>query len=419
MKPLSELFSAGAGKTMSAAARSGENRVPFLRTSNVLWDRLDLSSLDEMALSSRDVPDKLVEQGDLLVCEGGEIGRAAIWDGSISPMAFQNHLHRLRPLRDDVNPRFYVFFLQAAFTQLGIFEGAGNKTTIPNLSSSRLMALEVPHPDLREQDTVVRALSLIRAAIENQRCVIEVGNELKQAVSAVAFSVGLTDRRPAAADLDDRLGGWTVVALGDVADLGTGTTPSTGAKHYYEGTIPFLKTSEIVNNRLRSASTFVSRQAVIDYSLKLYPPGTLLMAMYDQGKTRGQVSLLEIAATTTQNAAAIQPRAQVDATFLWHNLRYRYEELRGMGSLGHLSHLNLGYLRDLPIALPPMNEQIEIAASLDVIDQKVEIGRRRQRVLEELFHSVLHKVMTGAVRIDDLNLSMLPAEQNQLAEATA
>ena len=145
-RPLGELFEIGAGKTMSAAARAGADKVPFLRTSNVLWDRLDLSNLDEMSIPAHELPDKLVEPGDLLVCEGGEIGRAAIWDGSVTPMAFQNHLHRLRPKVDDVDPRFYVFFLHSAFTQLGIFEGVGNKTTIPNLSSSRLAALEVPHP---------------------------------------------------------------------------------------------------------------------------------------------------------------------------------------------------------------------------------------------------------------------------------
>ena len=115
---------------MSAAARNGEDKIPFLRTSNVFWDRLDLSTLDEMAIPARELPDKLVETGDLLVCEGGEIGRAAIWNGSVTPVAFQNHLHRFAQRADDVDPQFYVYFLQSAFTQLGIFE-AGNKDNYP------------------------------------------------------------------------------------------------------------------------------------------------------------------------------------------------------------------------------------------------------------------------------------------------
>lgn len=180
MKPLGELFEIGAGKTMSAAARSGEDKVPFLRTSNVFWDRLDLTTLDEMSIPPHELVNKSLEPGDLLVCEGGEIGRAAIWDGSVDIISFQNHLHRLRPKRGDVEPRFYVFFLQSAFTQLGIFQGAGNKTTIPNLSSNRLGALEVPHPPLPVQEAVVKALGILREAIDIQTDTLNALQELFQ-----------------------------------------------------------------------------------------------------------------------------------------------------------------------------------------------------------------------------------------------
>jgi type I restriction enzyme S subunit len=180
MKPLGDLFEIRAGKTMSAAARTGEEKVSFLRTSNVFWDRLDLATLDEMSIPPHELASKSLEPGDLLVCEGGEIGRAAIWDGSVDRISFQNHLHRLRPKGDDVEPRFYVFFLQSAFTQLGIFQGAGNKTTIPNLSSSRLAALEVPHPPLPVQKAVVQALGIVREAIDIQTDTLNALQELFQ-----------------------------------------------------------------------------------------------------------------------------------------------------------------------------------------------------------------------------------------------
>ena len=167
-RPLGELFEIGAGKTMSAAARGGSNKIPFLRTSNVLWDEIDLSSVDEMSIPEHELPAKLLRPGDLLVCEGGEIGRAAIWNGEITPMSFQNHLHRLRATAEDIEPRFYVYFLQSAFTQLGIFEGAGNRTTIPNLSRSRLASLEVPQPPMTEQREIVALLAQVRDRIKIQ-----------------------------------------------------------------------------------------------------------------------------------------------------------------------------------------------------------------------------------------------------------
>ena len=97
-------------------------------------------------------------------------------------MSFQNHLHRLRPIVEEVEPRFYVYFLQSAFTQLGIFEGAGNRTTIPNLSRSRLAGLEVPQPKIEEQTAIAAALSWVREAIKTQGQSIELAQDLKRAV---------------------------------------------------------------------------------------------------------------------------------------------------------------------------------------------------------------------------------------------
>ena len=164
-RTIGELFEISSGKTMSATARMGPNKVPFLRTSNILWDEVDLSRVDEISLREHEMPAKLLAPGDLLVCEGGEIGRAAVWNGQIEPMSFQNHLHRLRPLANDVQPRFYVYWLQSAFTQLGLYEGAGNRTTIPNLSRTQLAGLPVPHPPIEEQHIIVEALTRCRKSI--------------------------------------------------------------------------------------------------------------------------------------------------------------------------------------------------------------------------------------------------------------
>lgn len=408
-RPLGELFEIGAGKTMSAMARSGADKVPFLRTSNVLWDEVDLTQVDEMAISTAELAEKSLKSGDLLVCEGGDIGRAAVWDGRVARMSFQNHLHRLRPIVDGVDSRFYVFFLQSAFTQLGIFEGAGNKTTIPNLSRNRLAALHIPQPPAAEQREMARALAMVREAITIHEHAGATAQELKRAAMSDLFARGLRGEAQKETEIGLVPESWDVVALGKVAHLSTGTTPATKDKSYYDGTIPFIKTADVVNNRIGDAVTFVSERAIEDYSLTVYPAGTVLMAMYGQGKTRGQVSLLEIAAATTQNAAAIQPSADLDPAFLWHYLMSCYERLRGMGSLGHVSHLNLGYLRDLQILRPQIDEQREIVTILDALDRKIALHRQKRAVLEELFKSLLYKLMSGEIRVADLDLSALPA----------
>jgi restriction endonuclease S subunit len=186
--------------------------------------------------------------------------------------------------------------------------------------------------------------------------------------------------------------------------MSTGTTPSTKRADYYIGDVPFIKTSEIVNNKISRATAFVSRTAVADYNLRVYQRGTVLIAMYGQGRTRGQVALLDIAAATTQNAAALEPDENLDSRFLWQYLLSSYERLRSMGSLGHLSHLNLGYLREFLMVRPPISEQRDIAAIFEAIDQKIDRHERRRVALRELFDTLLHKLMTGEIRIGDLEI---------------
>ena len=411
MKSIGDLFMIGAGKTMSAKAREGLHRRPFLRTSNVLWDEIDLSVVDEMAITDEELRDKSLAPGDLLVCEGGDIGRAAVWTGQREVMSFQNHLHRLRPKTNLTCSRFYVYFLQCGFTQLGIFDGAGNKTTIPNLSKNRLAGLDVLLPPIWEQQAITALLSKVRDGIGMHAEATRLATELKTASMNYLFTRGLRGEAQKETEIGWVPESWDVVRLGAVSELNTGTTPSTKEPLYYSGSIPFIKTGAIVNNRIRRANAFISDLAISDYALTKYPPGTILMAMYGQGKTRGQVSLLEIEASTTQNAAAIQPKGDIDSVFLWQYLKSCYERLRSMGSLGHISHLNLGYLRELLVVKPPLNEQKEIVLILDAIDRKIALHQQKRAVMEDLFKALLHKVMTGEIDVNDLNLQALSAHE--------
>lgn len=408
-RPLGDLFEISAGKSMSAAARAGNDKVPFLRTSNVLWDRLDLSRLDEMSIPAHELPGKLVEPGDLLVCEGGEIGRAAIWDGSVTPVAFQNHLHRLRPRLDDVDPRFYVFFLQSAFTQLGIFEGAGNKTTIPNLSSTRLAALEVPHPTLPEQRAVVVVLAKIREA-EMLHSELRAGaDELKRAAMEQVFRRGLLGGDQIDSPVGPVPEDWAVEELGVAHVIQTGGTPSRSNPRYWDGgTIPWVKTGEVSYTTIAETSEYITPAALQETNVRLFPVGTLLLAMYGQGVTRGKVGKLGIEATCNQACAAINCRDQrVDADYLYYFLEWQYESIRARAHGGQQQNLNLDIVRRIPIAFPSdLRQQREIASLLRAIDQKVELHQARLTRLKELYQRVLLDIMTGEVPVDYL---MLPA----------
>ncbi|WP_264072863.1 restriction endonuclease subunit S [Mycobacterium palustre] len=411
-KLLGDLFVVGAGKTMSAASRIGENKVSFLRTSNVFWDEIDLAQVDEMAIPDRELADKLVEPGDLLVCEGGEIGRAAIWEGGPAPMSFQNHLHRLRPQVADVDPRFYVYFLQSAFTQLGIFEGAGNKTTIPNLSSGRLKALEVPHPPLAEQVAIADVLRHVQRARRLNKRVLLTTQELKSAAMEQLFTRGLRGEAQRESEVGPVPESWGVAAIDEHFSVVSGGTPSrSNATYWSGGTIPWVKTTEVNYSVITETEEHITQAGLNGSAAKLLPPGTLLMAMYGQGVTRGKVGILGIEASCNQACAAITPTDDaVVAQYLYHYLTSRYEAIRSLAHGGQQQNLNLDIVRKIDVPVPPtIVEQQEIIDVLHALDRKIDLHRRKRAVLDQLFKSLLHKLMTGEISVDDLDLSALPS----------
>jgi type I restriction enzyme S subunit len=155
---LGNLFDIQQGKALSPAARSGVSPRPFLRTANVFWGRVDLTTVDQMDFTDEEAKFYALKPGDLLICEGGDIGRTAIWDGALEPCYYQNHLHRLRPIKDGIIPLFYMYWMDAAFNLFGLYVGVGNRTTIPNLSKGRLSAFLVPVPTRAAQERVASQL---------------------------------------------------------------------------------------------------------------------------------------------------------------------------------------------------------------------------------------------------------------------
>lgn len=415
LRPLGELFEIGAGKTMSAAARDGVEKTPFLRTSNVLWDEIDLTKVDEMAIPPHELSGKLLRPGDLLVCEGGEIGRAAVWNGEQDVMSFQNHLHRLRPLADDVDPRFYVYFLQCGFTQLGIFEGAGNKTTIPNLSRNRLAALDVPHPEVDEQRNIVRVLARVREAMKlHDRCT-SLAQDLKRAAMRALFTKGLRGEAQKETEIGPIPESWDVVEFAEVRErLQYGTS----TRCTYDPTeFPVLRIPNIEPGRVNASDIKFGTLRKDEAQRYLLKDGDLIFI-----RTNGVIERLgacAVFASEPEGAlfASYLIRAQlkldrVDPYFAAHfygsELGTSIVAGRATPAADGKYNLNTGTIDSLPLPLPPtVDEQREIVAVLDAIDQKIDLHRRKRAVLDELFKALLHKLMTGEIRVAGLDLSAL------------
>lgn len=410
-RPLGDLFEIGAGKTMSAAARNGPDKTPFLRTSNVFWDEIDISSVDEMSIPERELSNKLLRPGDMLVCEGGEIGRAAIWNGEIETMSFQNHLHRLRPVGEGVEPRFYVYFLQSAFTQLGIFEGAGNKTTIPNLSRSRLAGLEVPQPEIGEQRAIVTVLARVREAIKMHDQGVVLAQELKRVAMQTLFTCGLRGEAQKETEIGPLPESWEVVSVGSVFETEQGLSLKGNLSNNDEG-VPFLRTSNVYWGRIDLQTVSSMRLVGDPPSHKLLHRGDLLVC---EGGSIGRAAVWngEMDKCLFQNHLhRLRPldvsRIQARFAMAWLEEGFEHRDVyAGAGNRTTIPNLSRARLAELLIPCPSPDEQREIVTILEAIDRKIDLHRKKRAVLDDLLKALLHKLMTGKIRVAKLQLSAI------------
>ena len=152
---LGEIFEHKTGKTLNSSNNKGTIKKKYITTSNLYWDYFDFAKMKEMNFTENEIEKYLVKKGDLLVCEGGDVGRSAIWNYDYS-VCYQNHIHRLRSF-SSVNMKFYYFILYL-YKISGYINSQSKGMGIQSLSANRLGSFVIPLPPLSEQKEIVKIL---------------------------------------------------------------------------------------------------------------------------------------------------------------------------------------------------------------------------------------------------------------------
>ena len=158
--------------------------------------------------------------------------------------------------------------------------------------------------------------------------------------------------------------------IGEKFELSSGSTPSRDNKLYWDsGTINWVKTTEVINKEITETEEKITKFALENTSLKLFPVNTILIAMYGQGQTRGRSAILKVKSTSNQACGAIFPNKIDNPVFIWHQLMLRYSELRELGRGGNQPNLNGQLIKNFELIFPPLSLQNEFADFVAQVDK--------------------------------------------------
>lgn len=189
------------------------------------------------------------------------------------------------------------------------------------------------------------------------------------------------------------------VPLGTLATVTAGGTPSRKRPEYWNGDVPWVTTGQLDFGIITGAAEHITELGLRNSSAKLYPAGTLVMAMFGQGVTRGKVGILGIEAAFNQACVAIVPKDGHSTRYLYHHLAHDYRRIRQLGQVGTQSNLNSEIIKGLPILLLSPGEQAQIARVGDLWDRAAELIRLLSRKKRQHLSGLMQQLFTGRRRL--------------------
>jgi type I restriction enzyme S subunit len=186
---------------------------------------------------------------------------------------------------------------------------------------------------------------------------------------------------PVAQNNEGLPGGWRWVKLGDICETTSGGTPSRRESKYYDGSIPWVKSGELDKGLITDTEEKISEEAIENSSAKVFPKGTLLIALY--GATIGKLAFLGVAAATNQAVCGIYKNDNVASKYLYHFLFHSKQGLVKQGIGGAQPNISQGILKNLKIPLPSVHDQHAIVSKIEELLSELDKGKQQLETAQE------------------------------------
>ncbi|SFU87036.1 restriction endonuclease subunit S [Butyrivibrio sp. M55] len=399
------------GKNYPAKSTLKKEGIPFISALNL--DGHTVKNDDNLLCLSNEQYEKLgngkLIKGDIVVCIRGSLGKHGRYPYDKGAIA--SSLVICRQFSDeDVLADYFMMYIDAPLFY-ALIRKYDNGTAQPNLAAKSLEQFLFPLPPLEEQHRIVTKIEELLPFVDSYAKAYEkleqfntkFPEEMKKSILQYAIMGKLVEQRAeegtaeelyqqiqdekqklirtgkfkkdkAFSDItDDEMpfdipDNWKWVRVGDIFNVGTGMTPTKSESRFYlGGTIPWVNSSLTSNRYIEHVDTMITQYALDNTSLRLYPAHTLIVAMYGQGKTRGQISELLLPATTNQACAALESYSYQEVTtkYVYYCFLFNYEKLRKRAEGTSQPNLNVQKIKETIIPFPPLEEQQRIVAKIE------------------------------------------------------
>ena len=318
---------------------------------------------------------RVVGKNSIFVTCIGSIGKIGI--ASDGEYAFNQQINAIIP-NDRVQPKYLAYNLLFNKPRL---VAIANAPVVPIINKSQFGEFTVNiETDIDRQCEIVDVLDKLTQIIQQRNKEISALDDLIKARFVEMFgSIHESTEYP-------------YVAVKDLTDVISGGTPSRDKPEYWAGgTIPWVKTTELQNNVIIDVDEYITEAGLAGSSAKLVPAGTVLVAMYGQGKTRGMTAYLDIEASTNQACACILPSDKIDSMFLWKYFELSYNKLRSLAQGAGQPNLNGNMIKNFQVLVPPIGMQKEYVDFVHQVDKSKFAVQKSLEETQTLFDSLMQK----------------------------
>ena len=399
------------GKMLTPEDKGGYTEKPYLRAKNIGWETVDAEDIKTMWFSPYELKQYRLEQNDLLISEGGEVGRTAIWNSELDECYIQNSVHKVT-IRQEHNPRYYLYHSQV-FGKTGYYDSIVNRVSIAHLTGEKLKDIRFVVPPCAEQQAIADFLDCktaqIDTLIEKKQRQIDLLQEQRIALINQAVTKGLSPNAPMKDSGVEWLGEipshWSLPQIRHVSKVVRGQTPRpAGDPRFFNGSfIPWITVGELTKAPgmyVTNTKTMLTEEG--SKSSIIFEKETFVLT--NSGATLGVPKILGITGCMNDGVAAFMNiRNDMSKKFMYFFFLTMTEILKEQAQISGQPNLNTTVISEVRIPKPNLDEQEEIVSFL--IEQEAKFDSAVKKCLEtiellqEYRTALISEAVTGKIDV--------------------